>query len=284
MGAKGTSVQFSVVQGIKGPEAEGIRPLGGAPIYGNNASANAPMRQSMAPPIAAPPQFQPVYKMPMRPPPGSTMQGPTQFLAPAQFAASVVPQQNQLGNQVFFGTIKSYNAEKGWGHIECMQTQAVYGKDMFVLKSALQDCPEVAPGDYVAFSVTMGKKGPEATSVRSAGQGGMDTVYAGTIKQFTEEKGYGFISCQETRDIFGKDIFIHRNVLDGYVPVVGETVHFGLQISKEGRPEATQMQFNQAGVSDGYGATNNGYGATTFGGAPRAPLLVPQVRAHPYQF
>merc|ERR1712039_946470 len=97
---------------------------------------------------------------------------------------------------------------------------------------------------------------------------GMDTVYLGTVKQFAEEKGYGFIQCPQTREIFGKDIFIHSKELNGYIPTAGEAVTFHVQISKEGRPEGTHLEFGGApGVTQGYGATADQF---------------PNVRAQPY--
>merc|ERR1719491_2147518 len=68
-------------------------------------------------------------------------------------------------NSVYFGTVKSFNEEKGWGHISCSQTHALYGKDIFVMRSALNGAA-ISQGDGLQFGVTMGMKGPEATNVR----------------------------------------------------------------------------------------------------------------------
>merc|ERR1719387_264300 len=51
------------------------------------------------------------------------------------FAGQASP-MNKPG-QTFFGTVKAFNEEKGWGHITCANTQAMFGKDMFLLRSAL---------------------------------------------------------------------------------------------------------------------------------------------------
>merc|ERR1712232_804794 len=104
-------------------------------------------------------------------------QGTDQSLQQVQAAAQAMqlpnsqfgpPSQYHLGNQVFYGSVKSYSAEKGWGHIDCANTKAIYGKDMFVLKSLLSECPGIQAGDHVSFCVKEGEKGPEATNVRRA--------------------------------------------------------------------------------------------------------------------
>merc|ERR1719189_256406 len=34
-----------------------------------------------------------------------------------------------LEAKVWTGSVKSFNQEKGWGHIECAETEQMYGKD-----------------------------------------------------------------------------------------------------------------------------------------------------------
>merc|ERR1712070_76047 len=68
----------------------------------------------------------------------------------------------------FFGVIsRSFDMAKGWGHIECQESRAIYGRDIFLLRSKLrlQYGDEVAPGNQVEFAVEMGPKGPEARDV-----------------------------------------------------------------------------------------------------------------------
>eukprot|EP00747_Dinoflagellata_sp_TGD_P076656 gnl/TRDRNA2_/TRDRNA2_159250_c0_seq2.p1 gnl/TRDRNA2_/TRDRNA2_159250_c0~~gnl/TRDRNA2_/TRDRNA2_159250_c0_seq2.p1 ORF type:complete len:212 (+),score=31.95 gnl/TRDRNA2_/TRDRNA2_159250_c0_seq2:131-766(+) len=68
-------------------------------------------------------------------------------------------------NTDYKGTCKSWNKVKGWGHIECADTYALYQKDMFVMRSSV--CGgELWTGAEVLFSVDQGKKGVEAVNVR----------------------------------------------------------------------------------------------------------------------
>ncbi|CAD7946941.1 unnamed protein product [Amoebophrya sp. A120] len=38
--------------------------------------------------------------------------------------------------------------------------------------------------------------------------------FFGIIKSFSRQKGYGFVSCEETWQMFGRDVFLHQNVVD----------------------------------------------------------------------
>mmetsp|Transcript_15419 Transcript_15419/g.24421 ORF Transcript_15419/g.24421 Transcript_15419/m.24421 type:complete len:225 (+) Transcript_15419:53-727(+) len=64
----------------------------------------------------------------------------------------------------FLGCIKTFDMVKGWGHIECREARAIFGKDIFMLRSAVRGA-ELAPGNQVEFAVTMGPKGPQARDV-----------------------------------------------------------------------------------------------------------------------
>ncbi|MGX1885109.1 cold-shock protein [Streptomyces sp. NPDC055287] len=61
------------------------------------------------------------------------------------------------------GTVKWFNADKGFGFIE----QDGGGPDVFVHFSAIQTqgFKELHEGDKVAFDVTQGPKGPQAENV-----------------------------------------------------------------------------------------------------------------------
>ena len=59
------------------------------------------------------------------------------------------------------GTVKWFNANKGYGFI-----QPESGNDVFVHVSAIQDGGSLEDGQAVEFDITQGQKGPQATNVR----------------------------------------------------------------------------------------------------------------------
>jgi len=159
--------------------------------------------------------------------------------------------------QMFYGVLKSFNEEKGWGHISCEATSRVYGKDVFLMKGALQD--QVAQqGALVSFRVNMGTKGPQATAVTllppgsfrlsSDPPGEEPVVFAGQVKSFNPEKGWGFVSSEDLQQTFGKDIFIHKRELDGRAPNPGEEVRISVEIDDGGQPVAKAA----SGLSNAY--------------------------------
>ncbi len=57
------------------------------------------------------------------------------------------------------GTVKFYNSEKGFGFI----TPSEGGADVFVHATGLRE--NIKEGDEVSYTLSEGKKGPNATSV-----------------------------------------------------------------------------------------------------------------------
>lgn len=174
----------------------------------------------------------------------------------------------------FYGVVKSFNPQKGWGLIDCRETFDIYGKDMFVLKTALPNNHADA-GTSVSFQVRQGEKGPEATNVQVVGPAwgasfqprmqmqmpmqmqmqmqhmvqprrhvpeGM--VFHGVIKSYSESKGWGFITAKENFTYVGKeDVFFLRSEMPEGEPLTADArVQFQIRRSKGGRIEATQLK------------------------------------------
>jgi CspA family cold shock protein len=59
------------------------------------------------------------------------------------------------------GTVKRFNANKGYGFIKPES-----GNDVFVHVSAVQDGGSLDEGQAVEFDITQGQKGPQAINVR----------------------------------------------------------------------------------------------------------------------
>jgi CspA family cold shock protein len=172
--------------------------------------------------------------------------------------------------QLSTGTVKFFNADKGFGFISQEQ-----GDDVFVHFSNIQGdgYKTLSEGDAVEFDVAPGRKGPEALNVRVTsweqgaparpqraerdrtsrpsgpsarreasswpGESVGGQPATGTVKFFNAEKGFGFISRDE-----GDDVFVHFSNIegDGYKTLSeGERVEFDVAPGRKG-PEAQHVR------------------------------------------
>jgi len=135
-------------------------------------------------------------------------------------------------NGKFKGVFKNFNAEKGFGFIDCPEAKNVFGQDVFVHRREV-DSANVQVGDSINFLVAVNAKGqPQAV---------VDKVYNGIVKK---RKNLTFIECPEVKQRYGKDAF----VIDGNSYTDNDVVSFWLKISKEGNPQAADISVQQAGI------------------------------------
>lgn len=246
MANTGDSVRFSVEDSPKGPQARDVKgvdrkgPGGGRPAGDDTQQLLAQLasiQQKLSKRGVPTPSTVNAYGVPTR--------------------AASVP---QAGGS-YSGVVKSFNAMKGWGMIECGKTHGMYGKDMFFLRTSLQGSDGANPGDQVQFAVQMGQKGPEARDIRIEGASSYTSyapaavesggTFIGTVKSFNAEKGWGFLTCDDTMQLYGKDMFLHKNALGDYIPAVGEQIQFTATIGQNGQPQAGSV--NVGGRSGGAG-------------------------------
>jgi len=91
--------------------------------------------------------------------------------------------------------------------------------------------------------------------------------YHGRIRSFNEQKGFGFIDCQETFRAFKRDVFIHRFQMVESGCGVGQDVEFEVEVKKSGFPQARRvMLLNVAEASMGWDFDATGLGSAAFGG------------------
>lgn len=161
----------------------------------------------------------------------------------------------QAGGQCS-GIIKSFNPAKGWGFITSPQVQAMLGKDIFFMKTAVSMGMVPAAGMQVSFFVGQGANGPQAEGIQLVGgpTGGMtgsigspmmpkgaDQLFVGIVKGYNEEKGWGHITCDAAKMAYGKEVFMMKSSLSGEVPVPGQLVVFKVTMATKG-PQATEVK------------------------------------------
>ncbi|CAE8625436.1 unnamed protein product [Polarella glacialis] len=247
-------VSFTVTDGDRGPQASNIQlqMQGAPPVHNAYGRAPAPMQAPRASPYGAPAVGHVIYSLP--------------GMAPSAMGAPMVSP-----DQHFFGTVRSYNDEKGWGHVECEAAKKAFGKEIFLLRSALGEAsPTMQAGTMLGFKVKMTAKGPQACDVAALPQGCIEynglpgSRYSGVVKSFNAEKGWGFVTSEEITNLFfGKDIFLRRQALDpnGPQPSVGDGAEFSIEVSDSGKLQAKDVFVGPANQGAGYGAVK-GAGVT----------------------
>jgi len=68
-----------------------------------------------------------------------------------------------------------------------------------------------------------------------------DRRWNGVFKSFNDKTGFGFIECEEIKDMYGGDVFVHRAQVAEFPPQVGMAVEFGVFLNKDEKPSAKDI-------------------------------------------
>ncbi|CAE7587994.1 SIS8 [Symbiodinium sp. CCMP2456] len=143
------------------------------------------------------------------------------------------------------GVVKSIGVD--YGFISCPQTASAFGRDVYVSKQVLEAAFRkgrgASSGMSVSFIVWLNESGqPNASKVVPVEGGSVheDTEFQGTVKYMSKEKGYGFIECKETFDLFSCDVYADLPVLNDCS--LGQPVKFGIRLGQiGGRPQVRNL-------------------------------------------
>jgi len=86
-------------------------------------------------------------------------------------------------------------------------------------------------------------------AVSRGGASGADGRYYGVVKSFNLGKGFGFISCDQLHNVYGQDVFLHKNEYAAADLYEGANVSFGIQINKQQQPQATGVTLCEYGAA-----------------------------------
>lgn len=148
----------------------------------------------------------------------------------------------------YTGILKSIGGT--YGFLACTDTATRFNRDVYVSKQVLDAAfaKETAMcGLLVSFQLVFNNDGqPNARSVkplqsRRELQGDVDDpVYEGTVKYIAEDRGYGFIECPETAEVYGSDVFAEFEQLRGCC--LGQPVTFNIRLGHVGgRPQVRRL-------------------------------------------
>ena len=123
---------------------------------------------------------------------------------------------------------------------------------------------------------------------------GTERIYNGIVKSYNLTNGYGFIECQETKMMYGNDVFLHKNEFQSSGVEVGQEVKFCIMISEKGQPRA--ISIIDANSNEAMPAPNmsNHMGRGGGGGVKRnfnqmnqgmgQPIMSPQMQMQPGRY
>eukprot|EP00931_Biecheleriopsis_adriatica_P017133 TRINITY_DN1238_c0_g1_i1.p1 TRINITY_DN1238_c0_g1~~TRINITY_DN1238_c0_g1_i1.p1 ORF type:complete len:204 (-),score=58.26 TRINITY_DN1238_c0_g1_i1:62-628(-) len=118
------------------------------------------------------------------------------------------------------GTLKFFNTSRGFGFITCGD------KDYFFHKSDIEGRPP-KDGDVLKFDIAPSQKDPSKMEAKKVTGGTAGGSTKGTVKWYSEAKGYGFI------DVGEQSHFMHANDITGGTPMEGDTVWFDIGPSEK---------------------------------------------------
>lgn len=138
------------------------------------------------------------------------------------------------------GLVKTYSVKDGFGFITCTLAHQKYSSDVFLHKDQMAEGVQVSPGTVVAFTLHENAKGkPQARDVNKH--------FAGRVKSFNENAGYGFILCPEAQKAGFGDVFLHKDQREAAGANVGDTVTFSCQTSAKGQLQARDVKVEEKG-------------------------------------
>jgi len=163
------------------------------------------------------------------------------------------------------GIISKFDPYKKFGFINCDETKALFGGDVFLSDRQILQFDN---GDMVTFQYFVKNGKPQAVELRAVdglpagnfvavGGGGQEQQrqagaganfnprepvsqeqHYGTITKFDPNKKFGFIECAELNQKFGCDVFLSDRQIGSFEN--GQTVSFYYMV-KNGKPQAINL-------------------------------------------
>jgi len=99
-----------------------------------------------------------------------------------------------------------------------------------VVTAVIQARPEMAP-PIVNFAVPDFTYPPARLLVERRAKG--------SVKSYNKDKGYAFIECNELREVFGNDVWVHHKQMVGFD--LGSQVNFAVALNKDNKPQAFDL-------------------------------------------
>lgn len=170
------------------------------------------------------------------------------------------------GGGAFVGIFARFSSSMGVGYIDCAELRRQFGNTE--VQIAREHFMGLDVGDTVVFKVVINGSGePQAAFAKRVGEltrqrqeilevraplpapGAVESnqEFLGFVTSFQADPGFGFISCAQTRQLYGHDVFLHR---DQYADLgIGDAVRFRVALNPQGAPVARGVRRAVAGAT-----------------------------------
>eukprot|EP00756_Hemistasia_phaeocysticola_P000010 Hpha_TRINITY_DN10009_c0_g1::TRINITY_DN10009_c0_g1_i1::g.84039::m.84039 len=101
---------------------------------------------------------------------------------------------------------------------------------------AATESPQTPTQEHPTSRTESNPKTPTAAQAAAA----TEQRFKGIIKNYDEERGYGFVSCRSLYQRHKRDVFIHKNQWGTLQ--VGDAVEFTVELNKSGQPQAREVR------------------------------------------
>lgn len=158
-------------------------------------------------------------------------------------AKEVLPHvREEPTDEVYFGCIKCFYVDKGFGFIKCDKSFAIYGLDVFLHAKQIGTC---TVGQEVFFRIELNaKRQPQALDVTPSVSPGRDPRerqrFVGCVRNLFPDRGFGFIKCDETQQKFGKDVYLNSSTICNVE--IGQVVSFTIGLNSRQQPQAQEVE------------------------------------------
>lgn len=151
-------------------------------------------------------------------------------------------QKVAMGEKPSSGQVRSFLAEKSCGFIaNCLDAE---GQDVYAYKDVLEN-GGAGPGDIVAFFIHWSAQGkPQASHPLcriGCPEGSGQFALKGWFKPGpTHPEGHGFIICDETKEFFGRDVYVNKTLAPTLTK--DQVLAFNCHLNADGMPNVSEAQ------------------------------------------
>jgi len=154
----------------------------------------------------------------------------------------------------FVGVVSRFSINQAQGAIECAEAAQQYGcEEVIIPRDQLLG---LNVGDTVVFRAKATPSAPEASFARKVAElsqqrqrileveaplpapGAVESAqeYIGFVASFKPAQGFGFVTCHNTRQLYGTDVYIHKDQFQELK--TSDTIHFRVALNPKGVPVA----------------------------------------------